>query len=92
MWNWIKIKKENDNLPPFGKKVMLFWKKDGKKYATTGHLKSIDVDGAHWSNTQSTEIINYFNAILTGKDDNDLHPTHYCVIEVPEDEEEPKIK
>lgn len=90
MWNWIKITK--DTLPPFGKTVMLFWKKDNKKYATTGQLKSIDADGAHWSRTQSTEIISFFNAILTGKDDSDLNPTHFCEIEVPADEEEPKTK
>jgi hypothetical protein len=83
MWNWIKITSKKDDLPPFNHVVMLYWKKDGKKYATTGCLRSLDADGYHWStNDTMINIFDFLNVIT----DKELKPTHYCEIETPEDE------
>lgn len=86
MWNWIKITKKNDNLPPFKQPVVLYWKKDGKKYAITGWLKSIDAEGPHWSTTNNSKvsIFEFFDLVIQ---DKEVVPTHYCLFEPPEDDE-----
>ncbi|RPI84578.1 MAG: hypothetical protein EHM34_03365 [Nitrosopumilales archaeon] len=78
MWDWKKIK-GIENLPPFNKVVALYWEKDGNKYATTGSLKSIDANGAHWTFGQSLDLFDMFNL----PDKNGDKPTHWCEIEIP---------
>jgi hypothetical protein len=85
MWNWKKITQKIEDLPKFGKPVMLFWKKDNKKYATVGYLKSIDSDGYNWSYAQETKVIDFINSIFTGAIENNITPTHWCEIETPEE-------
>jgi hypothetical protein len=86
MWNWIKITEKNDNLPPFKKPVVLYWKNEGKKYAIVGSLKSIDAEGPHWSSTNSSKIsiFEFFDLVVQ---DREFKPTHYCLIEPPEDDD-----
>ncbi len=88
MWNWIKITEKNDNLPPFKKPVVLFWKKDGKECAVVGWLKSIDAEGANWVTTydSTVKIFELFDLIVR---DMEVKPTHYCLVELPEDDIKP---
>lgn len=83
MWNWKEIQ-GTKNLPPFGRVVLLYWEKDGNKYAITGNLKSIDENGAHWTFGQTVDIFNIFTMVSTKRDDN--QPTHWCDVVIPSSE------
>jgi hypothetical protein len=90
MWNWKKINTIKD-LPAFERPVLVYQKRDGKKYATVASLVSIDAKGAKWSfsfNSLDAVFGGLFN--LQTETKNDFVPTHWCDIEPPEDIEEPK--
>lgn len=84
MWNWKKITNDLNKLPPFGKKVVLYWKdKDKSEYAVIGCLKSMDAEGIHWGTSSTrTTFFDFLNVVA----DKELKPTHYCEVEVPEDD------
>jgi hypothetical protein len=85
MWNWKKITSDLNELPSFGKPVMLYWKEDKKKFAVVGLLKFMDAEGLHWGTNNSALNLFDFLDIVTSKE---LKPTHYCEIETPEDDDE----
>lgn len=79
-WNWQKIRNDK-NVPAFEKVVMLYEKRDDKHYCTVGYLKSIDKNGLHWQINPTNDIFAGFGFIK-----NDITPTHWCEIQIPEDE------
>ena len=82
---WIKINKDLTNLPKFKEIVLLFEKKaeDEKPHkADVGYLKSIDENGLNWVISPSDDIFSGFMR------KPDFNPTHYCYIEIPDDENE----
>ena len=84
MWNWQKIEGIK-NLPEFDRTVLLYQKKDGKKYAVIGWLKSIDGNGAHWSYGYSFDFFDVFKISMPKTEDSFI-PTHWCDVEPPKDE------
>ncbi len=93
MWNWQKINKNNSgkfdinqlNLPDFKHSVLLYEKRDGKKYAMVGYLSSIDENGAHWSSNMVNSLDEIFSGIFASTKKETFQPTHWCEIEIPEE-------
>jgi hypothetical protein len=85
MWNWQKIDGIK-NLPEFDRTVLLYEKKDNKKYAIIGWLSSIEKDGAHWSFHNSMDFFNIFGIKSSVNDDKRFKPSHWCDVEPPVDE------
>ncbi len=65
--NWIKV---SEKLPEFEKPVLLLEKREKGYVCDVGFLKSIDVDGNHWS-------IDYTFGIFF-KEYKKFKPTHWC--------------
>ena len=91
-WNWQRIVVpgvEQLNLPKFKKSVLLIEKRDDNFYGIVGCLESLDIDGPHWS-TGTDLFSQIFGPIFTNKPSKNteqLNPTYWCEIELPEEDE-----
>ena len=88
-WNWQKLN-GTKNTPDFDKQVLLLEKRGEKCYAMVGSLKSIDANGCHWQlgTNNFPDLFNFFNFDSnekTSDDDKSFTPTHWCVVQIPED-------
>ena len=86
-WQLIKIEGEKKlNLPEFDVPVLLADKREKGTYAQVACLKSVDVNGPHWS-TSNDLFGNIFGDMFTTKRDmkypENFHPTHWCTIRIP---------
>lgn len=94
-WNWQKINVPGEkklNLPEFNKSVLIIEKRKDKFYGVVGHLKSIDINGPHWS-TETDLFGQIFGSMFTTKRVENLdefNPSYWCEILLPQEEPETK--
>ena len=76
------------------KSVLLIEKRDDNFYGIVGCLESLDIDGPHWS-TGTDLFSQIFGPIFTNKPSKNteqLNPTYWCEIELPEEDENVQYK
>lgn len=83
-WNVIETAEEGKyNLPGFKVTVLLADKSPNKLTTiSVGHLKSIDIEGPHWSTGRST-LGTIVDNVLGNDNINTFVPTHWCEIIMP---------
>lgn len=92
-WNWQQIVVPGSkqlNLPDFDKQVLLVEKRKDKYYGQIGSLKSLDINGPHWS-VNSDVFSQIFGNMFSTKqqyETTEFRPTHWCVIQLPQEEPE----
>ena len=94
-WNWQQIVVpgvEQLNLPKFKKSVLLVEKRGDKFYGVVGCLETLDIDGPHWSvgTDLFSQIFGPIFATKPLKKSEELRPTHWCEIQLPEEDEKPE--